>query len=113
MLFYALLMMAGVFAASLAQVLLKKAAVRHHGNFLANYLNAYVLTAYGVMFGTTFLSIYALRVIPLSLGALLEATGYVYATVFGVLFFQERLNGRKLLALCLILIGIAVFSLLG
>ncbi len=47
------------------------------------------------------------------MGAILEATGYIYVTIFGVVIFKERLNACKLAALALILGGIAVYTLFG
>lgn len=110
---YASFMLLGVFISSIAQVLLKKAAQRRYDSVVREYLNAPVMIAYAIFFGATFLSIYAYRVVPLSMGAILEATGYIYVTIFGVTIFKEKLNGMKLIALGLILAGIAVYALLG
>lgn len=110
---YAAVMLAGVFISSIAQVLLKKEAQKEHDSVLREYLNAPVIIAYIIFFGATFMSIYAYRVVPLSMGAILEATGYVYVTIFGVAIFKEKLNLTKLLALGLILAGIAVYAVLG
>ncbi len=110
---YAALMLLGVFISSLAQVLLKKAAQRHYDTVWREYLNLRVIAAYAVFFAATLLTIYAYRVVPLSLGAILEATGYVYVTVFGILIFHEKPEPLKLLALGLILAGICVYALLG
>ena len=44
------------------------------------------------------------------MGPILDATGYLYVTAFGVLIFHERLNRRKVLALGLILLGILIYS---
>lgn len=110
---YACLLLLGTFLASISQVMLKKAALRNYENKLQEYLNPLVIFAYIIFFGTTFLSIFAYRGIPLSMGPVLEATSYIYVTIFGVTIFKEKLNGRKLLALALIMGGILVYSLLG
>lgn len=110
---YAAFMLLGVFISAVAQVLLKKAAQRRYDSVLQEYLNAPVMIAYAIFFGATFLSIYAYRVVPLSMGAILEATGYIYVTIFGVTIFKEKLNGMKLAALGLIVAGIAVYALFG
>ena len=47
------------------------------------------------------------------MGPILEATGYIYVTIFGVVIFKEQMNKTKLLALALIIAGIIVYSLLG
>ena len=113
LLFYAALMLAGTFISSVAQVLLKKAAQREYSSIWREYLNARVICAYGIFFAASLLAIFAYRVVPLSMGPILEATGYLYVTLFGVLIFHEKLTAKKLLALGLILAGIAVYALLG
>lgn len=110
---YACLLLLGTFLASVSQVMLKKAAMRSYDTKLEEYVNPLVIFAYVVFFGTTFLSIFAYRGIPLSMGPVLEATSYIYVTIFGVTIFKEKLNARKVLALVLILGGILVYSLLG
>jgi len=110
---YASFMLLGVFISSIAQVLLKKAAQKKYDSVIKEYLNAPVIIAYAIFFGATFLSIYAYKVVPLSMGAILEATGYIFVTVFGVVIFKERLNIGKLAALALIMCGIVVYSLFG
>lgn len=110
---YASFMLVGTFISSVAQVLLKKAAGEKHGSIIREYLNPKVVIAYAVFFGATFLSIFAYRVVPLSMGAILEATGYIYVTIFGVTIFKEKISGLKVLALILIICGIAVYALLG
>jgi multidrug transporter EmrE-like cation transporter len=113
LLLYALLMLLGTFISSVAQVLLKKAAQKEYSSVLREYLNARVIAAYVIFFAASLLAIFAYRVVPLSMGPILEATGYIYVTIFGVAIFHEKLNGKKLAALGLILAGIAVYALLG
>ena len=71
-----------------------------------------VIGAYVIFVGTTFLSILAYRGLPLSLGPILEATGYIYVTAFGVTIFHEKLNRKKILALCMIIGGIILSAVL-
>ena len=110
---YIIIYMVSVFVASVSQVMLKKAARKKNDNLLAEYLNPLVIFAYLLFFGTTLASVIAYKVLPISLGAVLEATSYMYVTLFGVAIFKERINRRKLLALLLIIIGIVVFAVFG
>lgn len=112
-LLYSLILLLGVFISAVSQVMLKKAAEKQYENHLKEYLNPLVIFAYVLFVGTTLLSILAYRGIPLSLGPVLESTSYVYVTFFGVKIFREKLNARKLLALGLIIAGIAVYALCG
>lgn len=110
---YASLMLLGTFVSAVAQVLLKKEAQVRHESVMQEYLNPRVIIAYLIFFGATFLSIYAYKVVPLSMGPILEATGYLYVTVFGAVIFKEKIGGMKIFALVLIIGGIAVYAMLG
>lgn len=110
---YSLLILVGTFISSVAQVLLKKSSQQHYDSVWKEYINLRVIIAYTVFFGASLLAVSAYKVVPLSLGAVLEATGYVYVTIFGVVIFRERLNWIKLIALALILTGVVVFSVAG
>lgn len=108
-----ILFLAAVFVAAVSQVLLKKAAMRHYESVLREYLNPLVIVAYGFFFLATAVDVIAYHEVPLSLGPILEASSYVYVTIFGAVFFRERITGAKLRALIVILLGIAVFSIFG
>jgi len=109
---FAALLLAGVFVSSISQVFLKKAALRTYENKLSEYLNPMVVFAYTLFFGATLMNVFAYKGIDVSLGPVLEATSYIYVTIFGVIIFKEKLNGKKLLALFLIFVGILAYSYL-
>lgn len=111
--FYAAVLLVGVFLSAISQVILKKAAMKTYANKWQEYMNPLVIIAYIIFVGTTLLSVYAYKGIPLSMGPVLEATSYIYVTFFGVVIFGEKLNRRKLFALLLIVTGIVIYSLLG
>lgn len=108
---YSGVLLLGVFISAISQVMLKKAAMKTYPSRLREYLNPLVIFAYVLFVGTTFLSILAYRVIPLSVGPILEATSYLYVTIFGVTIFHEKLGVKKIIALALILGGITVYAL--
>lgn len=110
---YAAVLLFGVFISAVSQVLLKKAALKHYGNPLKEYLNPYVITAYAIFVLSTLLSIISYRGIPLSMGPVLEATSYIYVTFFGVKIFSEKVNWKKITALGLIICGILIYSIWG
>ena len=68
MLTYALVALVGVFVSSIGQVLLKKSANKEYDSTLAEYLNPLVIFGYALFVGSTLLSVYAYRGIPLSMG---------------------------------------------
>lgn len=108
---YAALNLLGVFISAISQVMLKKSAMREHSSAVAEYLNPLVIFAYTLFVAATLLSVIAYRGIPLSMGPILDATGYIYVTAFGVLIFHEKLNARRVFALALIIVGIVIYSL--
>lgn len=110
---YSMVLLFGVFISAISQVMLKKAAQKTYNNPIKEYLNPLVIFAYVLFVGTTFLSIIAYKGIPLSMGPILEATSYLYVTIFGVTIFHEKMNKRKLMALVMILAGIVVYALWG
>lgn len=111
--FYAFFILIGTFISSAAQVLLKKAAMKEYCSVKDEYLNKNVIIAYIIFVLATFLSIYAYKGIPLSMGAVLESTSYIYITIFGAFFFQEKISLQKIVALVLIIVGIVVYSCSG
>ena len=72
-----------------------------------------VISAYTIFVLATFLSVFAYKVVPLSMGPILEATSYIYITIFGVTIFKEKLTKRKVIALITIITGIVVYSMIG
>lgn len=110
---YSAILLVSVFVSAISQVMLKKAALKTYDSRLREYLNPLVIFAYCLFLGCTFLTVLAYRGIPLSWGPVLESTSYIYVTVFGALFFKEKITAKKLLALALIVAGIAVYALFG
>ena len=108
---YSIILLSGVFISSVSQVILKKESMKEHDSVMKDYLNYNVIFAYILFVGTTFLSIIALKVVPLSMGPVLEATSYFWVTLFGIIIFKESITKRRLLALMLIICGIVIFSL--
>ena len=104
-LMFAALNLLGVFVSAVSQVMLKKSASREHGSVVKEYLNPLV-----VFVGATLLSVLSYKGIPLSMGPVLDATGYLWVTLFGVTIFHERMNAKKLLALALIVCGIVIYA---
>lgn len=108
---YVLIYLGGVLLAALAQTLLKKSANREYGNFLREYLNRFVLGGYALFFISTLCTLMAFRWLPLSVGAVLGATGYVFVPVLSALVLKEKMTRRKIVGLVVVLVGIGVITL--
>ncbi len=108
---YILLFLFSVFISSVSQILLKKSAGTVYENRWKEYMNPRVITAYGIFFLSTLATMWAYKAVPLSLGAVLEATGYLWVTILGILFLKEHVSVKKWIGLGLIILGIVIFSL--
>lgn len=111
LLIYIGIMLFSVFISAISQVLLKKAAQRAYTPWWREYLNPFVIAAYAIFFAATLLTMFAYKVVPLSLGAVLETTSYCYVTFFGVKIFGEKVTKHKLFALVLIVFGVLISTL--
>ena len=107
---YSLILLFAIFISALSQVILKKESMKDHNSISEDYLNFNVIFAYILFVGTTLIAILAYKVVPLSLGAVLDTTNYFWITIFGVIIFIECITKRKALALILIIAGIIIFS---
>lgn len=78
---------------------------------MAEYLNPYVISAYGLFFLSTILTMLSLRFVPLSLQPILESTSYIYITAMGYFLLKEKIGKRKLAGIGIIILGIFVYSM--
>ncbi|MBQ3268233.1 MAG: EamA family transporter [Atopobiaceae bacterium] len=111
MIYSVLIALLGVFISGISQVMLKKSAVEGHRSRLDEYLNPLVIGAYALFVVSTLCSVIAFRRIPLSMGPVLDATGYIYVVFFGITLFGERVGRTKWFALALIIVGTLIYSL--
>ena len=107
---YSFILLFGVFLSSVSQVMLKKASLKDYESPIKMYLNPLVIIAYIIFAGTTLLSVLAYRGIPLSLGPVIEASGYIFVSFWGVKLFGEKMTKKKILAVVLIFSGIIIYS---
>ena len=97
-----------VFLSSISQIILKSSANKKYETRLKEYLNPRVITAYGIFFMTTLVAIYAYKGIPLSLGPILETTGYLWISLLGYFILKEKISRKKMLGLGIVIVGILV-----
>jgi len=108
-----LLFLFSVFISSCSQIILKKSAQVTYDHWIREYLNVRVISAYTIFLLSSFLTMYAYKYVPLSLGPMLEACGYIFVTVLGVCILKEKVGKRKMAGMALIMAGIAVVSCFG
>ncbi len=108
---YSLILLFSVFVSSVSQILLKKSAGIKYSSKIREYLNPYVIIGYTLFFGCTIISMYALKVVPLSMSPVLESCGYIFVALMSFAFLKEKLTKKQLLGTALIILGVIVYSL--
>lgn len=98
-----------VIISAFSQVLLKKSALRTYSSPLREYLNFYVVAGYGIFFLAVFLDMLALKKVPVSYIPIVESSSYIFVIIFSKLFFDEKISKRRMLAIAVILAGVAVY----
>lgn len=107
---YMAIWMISVFISSVAQVMLKIAANKTYEKRIREYLNPLVITAYGIFFVSTLLTMYALRYVPLTMSPIIESCSYIFVPVLGVFLLKEKISKRRLLGMAVMIAGIMVFT---
>ena len=108
---YIRIYIASVFISSVSQIMLKASAQKKYESRLREYLNPLVIAAYVLFFVCTFITMYALKVVPLSMSPVLEASGYIFVAVLSRFFLNERVSRKKALGLGVIVAGILIYAL--
>lgn len=109
---YMLVFVCSVFISSISQVLLKKSANKTYQNKWKEYLNPLVILAYGMFFGATLITVIAYKFVPLSIGPILEATGYIFVVILSYFILKEKIGKRKFLGMLCIIAGICMIYFL-
>ena len=108
---YSLILVSSALISSVSQIMLKKSAQKEYPSKLKEYLNPLVIIAYVLFFGTTFISMYALKVVPLSMAPILEASGYIFVAILSFIILKEKMTKKQIIGMILILVGIVIYSL--
>ena len=108
---FALIYIFGVLVSSISQIILKKSAQIDYGSRIKEYLNPRVIFAYIMFFGAMLCSVWAYKVIPLSLGPILESAGYIFVAALSYFFLKEKITKKKFIGLSVIIIGIIIYAL--
>lgn len=108
---YSFIMIISTLISAVSQIMLKKSAQNEYSLKIREYLNTLVIVAYMLFFGTTLLSMYALRIIPLSMVPILEASGYIFIAVLSRIFLKENMTKKQLYGTFLIIAGMSIYAM--
>lgn len=106
---YIIILVVSVVIAAFAQILLKKSAEKTYASPIREYLNAYVILGYGLMFLSMFITIMAYSGLDFTNVPVIESLGYIVVMFLSHLFFKEKITKRKLLGMAVIMAGIFVY----
>ena len=107
---YILIFIASCLISAFSQILLKIAAKGTYRSWIYEYLNVKVISAYIIFFLATLLTVFCYKVVPLSLGAMLESSGYVFVTVLGYVILKEKVSKQKLIGMALVIAGVIIVA---
>ncbi len=107
---YIIIFISASLISAFSQILLKIAARRKYSSWIYEYLNVRVISAYAIFFIATLITVYCYKVVPLSLGAMLEASGYVFVTVLGRIILKEKVCKQKLAGMALVILGVVIVA---
>lgn len=105
-----LILISGVFISSVSQIILKKSADKEYPNKIREYLNVPIILAYTIFFAATLCTVYAYKVVPLSMGPILEASGYFFVAILSLIFIKEKISLQKGIGIAVIIVGIVIYS---
>ena len=103
------LALASVLIGAISQILLKTAANKKQDNFLKKFLNITVIVAYGMMFGSSLCSMFALRHLPLNLMPVFQATSFFWVLLLSRLILKEKILKCNVVGICIIFFGIIIY----
>jgi len=106
---YIVILIVSVIVASFAQILLKKSAEKTYSSPIREYLNVYVILGYGLMFLSMFMTIMSYGGLDFTNVPVIESLGYIVVMFLSYVFFEEKITGRKLLGMAVIMAGIFVY----
>lgn len=85
--------------------------VKKHKKLLIEYLNPFTILSYFIFVAATFLTIFAYKVVPLSMAPILGASEYFFIAALSKIFLKEKIGVRKLIGLSVIVAGAIVYGL--
>lgn len=110
MLKYYVIVVLSVFAASCAQMLLKKGASIQYDSYWRQYVNLWVISGYVIMGIALIANTFAMsRGVQVKEISSIESLSYSFVPCLSWLCFKERVTLKKVVAIIIIMVGIFIF----
>ena len=105
-----LMVISGIFACSLSQLLLKRSANGKHQSRIGEIVNPLVIVAYGVFLCSLLINIWAMsNGVQLKEMALLESLGYIFVPLLSAVLLKEHVSRRMGGGILCLIVGIVIF----
>ena len=109
---YALMLGGMVFISSVSQLVLKISANEKHESRIGYFINPKVILSYAVYFAVTLAnSLYIYKGLRLSEISMLESLGYIFVPLLSFFVLKEKITGRQIAGILVIIAGVLIFSL--
>lgn len=96
--------------AAVSQLILKFAALKPNGKQgIMQYFDFRIIASYGMLFGTVFLNMIAMRYMPYKYAPVLSSLSYVFVLLLGRFVLHETIGRKKMLGIIMIFFGMFVF----
>jgi len=109
--FYSIIYIIGVIISAFAQILLKKAAMVERKSKIKEYLNFKTIFAYSIFFLATLCTVFSYKYIPMSMGAVLGTTEYLFIALLSYFILKEKIKKKRIIGLIVIIVGVLIFSI--
>lgn len=105
-----IIVIANVFMAAIAQMLLKKGAMLPHTSFIKEYLNPWVIGGYVLMGISLLVNIFAMaHGVQIKEISIIESLSYLFVPCLSWMLFKEEITLRKGISIGIIIVGIVIF----
>lgn len=99
------------FFSAISQILLKRSANIEHENWIREYLNWRVITAYAIYAIVLLLNIWAFTKLDMKYGAVVDTFTYVFVMLLSRLILKEHISKGRMAGNILIMIGVIVYTI--
>lgn len=109
--FYLLLLFIATFFTAISQLLLKQSALIKRDNWIYDYLNWRVITAYGIAFSVLLVNTYAFTQVDMKYGSIIDTFSYVFVMLLSFLVLREKFTKKQLIGNLIIIFGVMMYTL--
>lgn len=108
---YLVLLFSCTLFSAISQLLLKRSADMEHENWIREYLNWRVITAYSIYAIVLLLNIWAFTQVDLKYGAVIDTFTYVFVMVLSIWFLHEKIPKGRVFGNLIIMAGVIIYTL--